>query len=252
MSRIPVKFKGRTPSSSQHPSPSFEDVKAQMKVDISETPKNHKDAKDRALIRDGWRCVVTGLNDRSVPMDTLPRFAIHTECAHIIPEATFFSVDPKTEQNSKLDYSASILAVLSRFCYDISSFNGAKVHSLTNVMTMEKNIHDAFDQLECYLEATDEKDCYETKFFGPVPHPYVRRFITFSTSDPIHLPVPAPELLALHGTCCKVAHLSGAAEYIDMIYRDADEIGVLAPDGTSGDILDYALSSLLNTVSVRG
>jgi hypothetical protein len=70
----------------------------------------------------------------------------------------------------------------------------------------------------------------------------------------MHLPVPAPELLALHATCCKVAHLSGAAEYIDMIYRDADEIGVLAPDGTSGDILGYALSSLslLNTVSVRG
>jgi hypothetical protein len=59
-------------------------------------------------------------------------------------------------------------------------------------------------------------------------------------------------LLALHATCCKVAHLSGAAEYIDMTYRDADEMGVLAPDGTSGDVLGFALSSWSNhTVSVQ-
>jgi hypothetical protein len=59
-------------------------------------------------------------------------------------------------------------------------------------------------------------------------------------------------LLALHATCCKVAHFSGAAEYIDMIYRDADEMGVLAPNGTSGDMLGFALSSLSDhTVSIQ-
>ena len=81
----------------------------------------------------------------------------------------------------------------------------------------------------------------------------MRDFVTFSTNDPEHLPVPAPELLALHATCCKVAHLSGAAEYIDRLYRDADEIGVLSGDGTSGDMLGYALLSLSNSmVSVQG
>ncbi|KAF5388374.1 hypothetical protein D9615_000746 [Tricholomella constricta] len=229
------KFKGRTPSSSAHPSrPSFEAVKRQVKVDIREVPKNHKAAKDRALIRDNWRCVATGLIDSNVPEDPPPEFAIYTECAHIIPEATFFG----------LDYSASILAVLSRFRYDISSFNGEKVHSLTNVMTMERNMHDAFDRLKFYLEATSQKDRYEAKFFGPKPLRDARQFVTFTTKDPEYLPVPAPELLALHAMCCKVAHLSGAAEWIDMVY--ADEIGVLAPDGTSGDMLGYALSSLSN------
>ena len=81
----------------------------------------------------------------------------------------------------------------------------------------------------------------------------MRDFITFSTKDPEHLPTPASELLALHAACCKVAHLSGAAEHIDRVYRDADEIGVLSGDGTSGDMLGYALLSLSNsTVSVRG
>lgn len=76
----------------------------------------------------------------------------------------------------------------------------------------------------------------------------MRQFVTFSTSNPENLPVPAPELLALHATCCKVAHLSGAAEYIDEIYRDADEMGVLSADGASGDTLSYMLLSLSKPV----
>ena len=59
-----------------------------------------------------------------------------------------------SNSHAQLDYSASILSVLSRFRYEISSFNGEKVHSLTNVMTMEHNMHDAFDRLKFYLEAT--------------------------------------------------------------------------------------------------
>jgi hypothetical protein len=46
--------------------------------------------------------------------------------------------------------------------------------------------------------------------------------------------------------------LSGAAEYIDKVCRDVEETGVLAGDGTSGDILSYALLSVSNTIDVRG
>jgi len=84
-------------------------------------------------------------------------------------------------------------------------------------------------------------------------HPQMRQFVTFSTEDAEHLPVPSPGLLALHATCCKVAHFSGAAEYIERTYRGAEEMGVLASDGTSGDMLNYALSSLPNdAVKVQG
>jgi hypothetical protein len=75
----------------------------------------------------------------------------------------------------------------------------------------------------------------------------VSEFVTFSTSDPEHLPVPSPDLLALHATCCKVAHLSGAAEYIDKNWDDLDETGVLAYDGSSGDILNHKLRSIANS-----
>jgi hypothetical protein len=51
-------------------------------------------------------------------------------------------------------YSASLLAVLKRFGYDVENLNGPKVHSLFNVMTMEKNVHDLFDRLYLWFEAT--------------------------------------------------------------------------------------------------
>jgi len=69
------------------------------------------------------------------------------------------------------------------------------------------------------------------------------QFVTFSTSNSERLPVPSRELLALHATFCKVAHFSGAAEYIDRTYQDAEEMGVLASDGTSSGMLDFALLS---------
>ena len=51
-------------------------------------------------------------------------------------------------------YSASVLAVLKHFGYDVETLNGPEVHSLFNVMTMEKNAHDWFDRLYLWLEAT--------------------------------------------------------------------------------------------------
>jgi hypothetical protein len=56
--------------------------------------------------------------------------------------------------HTKLEYPTPILTVLEQFRYDIISFNGAKVHSLINVITMEKNMHEAFDRLLLYFEAT--------------------------------------------------------------------------------------------------
>jgi len=128
------------------------------------------------------------------------------------------------------------------------------VHSLTNVITMAHDIHDYFDRMQLYFEATNLPNRYEMKTIkSNKPHPNKGQFVIFSTNDPQHLPVPAHELLALHATCCKVANLSGASEHIEKMYRDAEDIGVMSQDGTSGDVLNYALlSALSNTVSVQG
>jgi hypothetical protein len=49
---------------------------------------------------------------------------------------------------------ASVLAVLKRFGYDVDNLNGSKVHSLFNVMTMQRDVHDWFDRLDIWFEET--------------------------------------------------------------------------------------------------
>jgi len=165
---------------------------------------------------------------------------LHTECAHVVPESTYFDVSTtRTSTPEKKDYAASVLAVLKRFGYDIENLNGPKVHSLCNVMTMQKDVHDWFDRLEMWFEATNVSNCYLVKTVDDdFQHP---RKVTFTTPDPATLPVPSPELLALHTACAKVAHLSGAGEYIDKIDRDVEDLGVLSYDGSSSNVLNHAL-----------
>jgi len=63
---------------------------------------------EQALIRDNWRCPVTGVVEHTAPKDIKAKLALKkatiafTECAHIIPESTFFRVDPKLGDDVKV------------------------------------------------------------------------------------------------------------------------------------------------------
>ena len=89
------------------------------------------------------------------------------------------------------------------------------------------------------------KDHYEVKWFGHPPHHNLPKFVTFSTLDVENLPVPAPELLALHATFCKVAHFSGATKHIDEVSCTTEEIDDLLTDA-SANVLGYMLCSQRN------
>jgi hypothetical protein len=65
--------------------------------------------------------------------------------------------------------------------------------------------------------------------------------ITFTSTDP-SLPLPNPEYLKLHAAVCRVAHMSGAAGYLDQEDRDVDRIRVLARDGSSANLLASRLA----------
>ena len=76
--------------------------------------------------------------------------------------------------------------------------------------------------------------------------------ITLTSPDPINLPIPSPELIALHAACARVAHLSGAGAYIDELDQDADDLDVLACDGGSSDVLTHViLRSMTHSVGVE-
>jgi len=56
------------------------------------------------------------------------------------------------------------------------------------------------------------------------------------------VPPPHPQMLALHAICARVAHMSGAAEFLDKLKLDAEETSVLAFDGSSAHLLCNLIS----------
>ena len=69
-------------------------------------------------------------------------------------------------------------------------------------------------------------------------------YATFTTPDPVKLPVPSPTYLAIHAACAKATHLSGASECIDKLYRDMEDGTTLDPNGASAEVLEHAIFEL--------
>ena len=139
--------------------------------------------------------------------------------------------------------------------------NGKNIHRLENVMTMRTDLHWVFDDLGLWFEATVGLYCTSVPtsidFWQDVINQYALRatnaFVledlpaTVTFIAQAGLPLPDPRYLALHAACAKVAHLSGAGEYIDAVSRDIDTTLVLAKDGSSAKLLAEAMSSILIT-----
>ena len=67
--------------------------------------------------------------------------------------------------------------------------------------------------------------------------------VTFTTAHE-GLAVPSPHCLELHALCCEVTKLSGAGEYVELVQDELEELKVLAGDGSSAELLSFALSSV--------
>ncbi|EPQ61265.1 hypothetical protein GLOTRDRAFT_14416, partial [Gloeophyllum trabeum ATCC 11539] len=205
-----------------------------------------------ALIRDGYRCPVTGAYDTVAPDMLGNKFAnsgawlIDTECAHIAPEPIYFNVniDGSDQASNKRDYPALVLTALPRFGYDVDKLSDPKAHSLYNVMTLQHDVHNGFEGLQLWFKETDTANCYSVKVAKPGFGHGTRERVMFSTPDPERLPLPSPQLMVLHATCAKVANLSGAAECLDKLDRDLQTMSTLADDGGSAEVLHHAIASL--------
>ena len=74
--------------------------------------------------------------------------------------------------------------------------------------------------------------------------------VTFTSQDPA-LELPDPRYLMLHAAICRVAHMSGAAEYRDKHERDLEELSVLAPDGSSAGLFAAHLQQCVSASLYR-
>ena len=125
----------------------------------------------------------------------------------------------------------------------LEELQGANLHRLENILTLDVNLQMAFDRLTLWFEAIGPNDYYvrTARGFRRRDLPQRVQFVTQRSN----LPLPSPRHLQIHAACCRIAHLSGGAESLDKIYSDDEERGVLATDGSSAPSLDDYLRRLV-------
>ncbi|KDQ51060.1 hypothetical protein JAAARDRAFT_541724 [Jaapia argillacea MUCL 33604] len=249
--------KDRTPAvSSTHSSRPAFDLTAQEKHTLlRDAPRDHRAAKKLCLVRDNYRCVITGRYDVTTIASkkkedrtfVAPGIVGFTTLVYITAESANSDIK---EGGSRCNYPASAWSVLERFGkIDVKDdqLNGEGVYRLPNVMTMCFDPRAYFDRLELWLQevGTNRYRVYATDpdYLTSLGIDPSNSEIQLTTTDP-DLALPDPRLLRLHAACAKVAHFSGAGKIVDETLRDIEELEVLAYDGGSAHVL---IAALLNS-----
>ncbi|KAF9654326.1 hypothetical protein BDM02DRAFT_3106658 [Thelephora ganbajun] len=257
------------PTPSLHPSrPSFDTLEDMTRDCMMVDSKDYRTARRKALARDDYRCILTGMFDRtslrfSRELDQLRRGLDATfttiQACHILNESTMQGIDPTgasedTAVMSKTDYAVTAMSILRDFgleshAQELLAPDG--VHNLGNLLSLAQEVHTYFDNLDLWFEGTDEPNCYTVcvsdrgierylRMFGHLCVDGGRLYVTFSSNENTRL--PDPKLLALHAACARVVRMSGAAEALDELERDVEGTRVLAFDGSSAHLLDHLMS----------
>ncbi|KAJ6597188.1 hypothetical protein DFH09DRAFT_904366 [Mycena vulgaris] len=262
---------GPLPTASDHPSrPSLDRVRDQIVLDMAKTPKTKPDAKKQALVRDGYRCTVTGDYDFDsckkhpellAKAQATGQAMFATQVAHIFSESA-------QDGDKAPEYAGSALAILKMFGLGdvVESILGGNVNNHSNVFTLSAGLHYFYDHLEFWLEEipgqpNTYKICASSDaFFGvrgvPPPQQHIKfqvapEVVAACEAKDITVPaLPSRSLLAIRAACSRVAHMSGAAEQIDQILRDLEDTAVMASDGSTADLLMSMMLQTSNMVRV--
>jgi hypothetical protein len=81
-----------------------------------------------------------------------------------------------------------------------------------------------------------------------IADPAIVTFTDHGAEDDLpEVPLPSSKLLALHATCARVAHMSGAAEYLNFCDREREFAPELKADGSMAMVLEEALRTAVLT-----
>ncbi|KAJ7190506.1 hypothetical protein GGX14DRAFT_382091 [Mycena pura] len=240
---------GSLPKTSQHPSrPSMDTLMADIVQQIKQADRSKPSVKRPALARDGFKCVLSGLIDLP-SYDAFPTafpanvVTCRTQCCHIFSESA-------RDGDDKTDYAAAVMAILKMFDFDFRSLLGSGANTLHNVITMDTELHNAWDDLAFWFEEVDgQPNTYNVvpakpSFWTMVQRP--RRSVTF-TIDPdfaakcaaegVTPELPSRALLAIRAAVSRIAHMSGTAEQYEIILQYRETSTVMAYDGGSAELL---------------
>jgi hypothetical protein len=148
----------------------------------------------------------------------------------------------------------------------LAELDGANIHRLSNALTLDMSVHAAFDGLKLWFEEVPVSNIKRFSF-SPwchlpqgAPNTYTvcstgnlaflnalppARQVHFTTNTGQEL--PDPRYLKLHAAVCRVAHMSGAAGYLDFCDREYEKQGrhgVMAHDGSSARLLESRLQMM--------
>ncbi|KAJ7671772.1 hypothetical protein B0H17DRAFT_948171, partial [Mycena rosella] len=216
----------------------------------------------QALARDSFKCVVSGLIDMAsyeafptaFPADVV---TCNTQCCHIFSESA-------QDGDEKTDYPGAAMAMLKIFGFNFRSLLRDGANTLHNVVTMDAELHNEWDDLAFWFEEVDgQPNTYNVVAASPSFWTFVqrpRRQVTF-TVDPdfaaecvaqeVTPELPSRALFAIRAAVSRVAHMSGAAEQYEIIMRDRETSTVMAHDGGSAEFLK-ALVEISAGLSARG
>ncbi|KAH9925368.1 uncharacterized protein BXZ73DRAFT_79032 [Epithele typhae] len=235
---------------------------------LIDTLQNNPGVENPALVRDGYRCMLTEKYDTDTfirypgKFPSGPDFWLNiTCCAHIIPVSLgrFTLAD---DPQAKISLAKGFRSVLRRFGYSHEwiETKGGNCHRPSNLLTLSSNAQAIMYGLRLWFEKTDEPHTYDVKTHPPE---FRKGFelpaqVTFKVREDLGIPgilppeeggmdLPDPDFLALHATCCKVVRLVGAIEFpVDSVFGDSESRHVLAQDGSSADVLFDELSRLVD------
>ena len=127
---------------------------------------DQKRLKERALIRDGGNCVISGIPDSKYNPGTV---GSRTECAHILPFSIGSFNDNPSREVPQISFPEQSVHMLSlpqvseaaetfaaiHFVFpELCSFDSENVNDDCNAFTLEMSLHQDFDELRIALLPT--------------------------------------------------------------------------------------------------
>ncbi|RDB31126.1 hypothetical protein Hypma_000067 [Hypsizygus marmoreus] len=205
-----------------------------------------------ALIRDEYRCVLTGIYD----MDSFLKREDVREMVQDHPRP-----DPgvaRTTATKIISYQPNPTVAEENILSFLACFGGIdlaprnqnpKAQGLENLVTMSLDKHYMFQALSIWLESTETPHRYKLGAIHPLFLRNLPEYVTLSSSHPAELPLPSPAYLNFHAACARATHLSGARKFltdtVGRIERALDAPNELLP----AQLLDVVLATLGSVAS---
>ncbi|KAK1219257.1 hypothetical protein PQX77_018023 [Marasmius sp. AFHP31] len=156
----------------------------EAKAKLLTHPKDHHQAREATLIRDGWRCIISRAIDQDAHVHEPEAFPLHKEENQFIHVTTVHHIIPVLTK-------PQTYKIFEYFGYPglKEELNGKKVHCLKNLLTISRSFHGSLDDQSMWLDPIED------------------------TPNSYRLGIPDEN----RGSCCKVTQLSGLYGYLKKV-----------------------------------